>query len=302
MSISINADLEYIMARLRIPAIRMEQYRDMSVSEIIQAEAAAGNQEAIQLAADMFTDSNMLVELFQLADPNNRLVILNAMSPSQLEKMVPLLETEDMVQGLQFFSQDGLLNLLKDIPKEELLKVVFQMFSETEVIQYMPEEELNKLLIGTDMDKDFLLKQLQSIPEMYLQQILESVTGVEAQGGSSELVRQIGQLGDLAYKKAITNLQPDQKQQLTLLITSSDKKLYEKFDTNAYTHMIARERQKEDMVKSMAGIKPEYLQKMMNELPQDLLSVVITQVDTEKFAQSLINKFPELLAQFVAAG
>ena len=47
-------------------------------------------------------------------------------------------------------------------------------------------------------------------------------------------------------------------------------------------------------------IKPEYLQKMITELPQDLLSVVVTQIDTEKFADALINKFPQLLAQFVA--
>ena len=54
------------------------------------------------------------------------------------------------------------------------------------------------------------------------------------------------------------------------------------------------------MVKSMEFIKPEYLQKMMSKLPPDLLSIVITQIDTEKFADALINKFPELLAQFVA--
>ena len=41
---------------------------------------------------------------------------------------------------------------------------------------------------------------------------------------------------------------------------------------------------------------------MINELPQDLLSIVTTQIDTEKFADALITKFPELLAQFVAGG
>jgi hypothetical protein len=65
--------------------------------------------------------------------------------------------------------------------------------------------------------------------------------------------------------------------------------------------MINRERDKEELVKAMGFIKPEYLQKMLNTLPQDLLSVVTTQVDTEKFADSLINKFPELLAQLVAS-
>ena len=39
---------------------------------------------------------------------------------------------------------------------------------------------------------------------------------------------------------------------------------------------------------------------MIATLPDDLMSVVITQIDTEKFADSLINKFPEILAKFIA--
>jgi hypothetical protein len=49
---------------------------DAGLEEILEAEAAAGNQAAVKMAADMFTDVNMLIELFQLADPKNKLVIL----------------------------------------------------------------------------------------------------------------------------------------------------------------------------------------------------------------------------------
>lgn len=300
MSIVIESTLLYLQSRLGISEAKMQVYADKSVQEILQAEAAQGNQAAIQLAADMFTNPNQLIELFQLADPQNKLVIMNSMTSAQLEKLVPMLEINDMVQGLQFFSEDGLMNLLKDIPMEELVKTVFEMFSQQQVIELMPEKQLDKLLTGIDMDKDMLLQNLKSIPEMYLQQILESVTGIPAEGDAEELVRQISQLGDLNYKTAIMNLQPTQKQELTLSLTSREPKLYEKFDADAYTHMIQRERNKDEMVKSMGVIKPEYLQKMMNKLPQDLLAVVATQIDTEKFADALITKFPELLARFVA--
>ena len=66
-------------------------------------------------------------------------------------------------------------------------------------------------------------------------------------------------------------------------MANQENKLFEKFDTDAYTHIINRERNKEETIKSMQVIKPEYLQKMITELPQDLLSVVVTQIDTEKF-------------------
>ena len=114
------------------------------------------------------------------------------------------------------------------------------------------------------------------------------------------MILQISQLGDQDYKNAITNFQPAQKKELTYILVNQENKLFEKFDTDAYTHIIGRERDKEELIKAMGKIKPEHLHNMINELPQDLLSVVTTQVDTEKFADALINKFPELLAQFVA--
>ncbi len=301
MSLAISSTLEYLQTRLGISEAKMQIYADKSVEQILEAEAAQGNQAAIQMAADMFSDPNQLVELFQLADPENKLVIMQSMTSAQLEKLVPMLEPDDLVEGLQFFTQDSLMDLLKEIPKEELVKTVFQMFSEQQIIENMPDKQLDKLLTSTDMDKEMLLQNLKSIPEMYLQQILESVTGEEAkESNANDLVNQIGQLGDMQYKHAIMNLQPTQKQELTLSLTSREPKLYEKFDTDAYTHIIAREREKDEIVKSFGVIKPEYLQKMIDKLPQDILAVVTTQIDTDKFADSLINKFPEVLAKFIA--
>lgn len=301
MSITINTDLAYIQSKLNISTSKMETYQNKSIEEIIQTEAAEGNQAAIQLAADMFTNVSQLVELFQLADPENKLAIMSEMTGSQLEKLVPMLETNDLVIGLNYFTQDTLLDLVKDIPKEELVKMVFQLFSQQQVINFMPEEQMDKLLTGTDMNKQMLLNNLERLPEIYLQQVYESVSGKEASGNAKEMVAQIGQLGDLDYKNAIKNLQPTQKKELTYMLANQETKLFEKFDTDAYTKIINREREKDEMVKGMSVIRPEFLQKMISELPQDLLAVVTTQIDTDKFADALINKFPELLAQIVAS-
>ena len=86
---------------------------------------------------------------------------MKEMTSSQLEKLVPMLEEDDLIQGLQYFTQDSLLDMLKDIPKEELLKAVFQMFSESEVVEHMPERELDRLLTSFEMDKEMLLQNLK---------------------------------------------------------------------------------------------------------------------------------------------
>ncbi len=301
MSLAIDSTYEYLRSKLGLTQAKMIEYRNKSIREILESEAAQGNQAAIQLAADMFTNPERLIELFQLSDPENKLVIMKMMTSQQLEKLLPMLEKDDMVQGLRFFTMDTLMKMLEKIPKEELVKTVFQLFSEAQVIELMPEKQLDKVLTGFDMDRELLLKNLKSIPEEYLRQMIESVTGAEAQGNQAELINTISQFGDLDYKNAIKNLDPDQKRKLTLLITSTDNKYYMNFDTDAYTHMISQNREKEDTVKAMGVIKPEYLERMLTHLPQDLLQIVTTQIDTEKFAHALIYKFPELLAKLVAS-
>lgn len=300
MSLRIDSNLEYLKTRLGLTDAQMQVYAQRTVNEIIVAEANKGNQAAIQMAADMFTNSKELIELFQLANPENKYIIIHAMSSTQMEKLLPLLEHEDLIQGLNFFNMDALLQMLEKLPKEELVNTVFQMFSEREIIELMPEKQLDKVLTGMDMDKELLLKNLKFIPDTFLQQMLESVTGTSAEGSQAELINQIGQLGDLNYKAAIRNMDPEQKRRLTLLIVTSDNKYFLNFDADAYTHIIGREREKDETVKAMGVIKDEYLQKMLMKLPEDLLSIVITQIDTEKFAKFLINKAPELIARFVA--
>ena len=301
MSLAIDTTLEYLRVRLGLNAAEFQKYENKSIKEILDAEAAQGNQAAIQLAADMFTNPTRLIELFQLSDPNNKLIIMKQMTSQQLEKLLPMLEQEDLVQGLRYFTTDSLMKLLEKIPKEELVKTVFQLFSERQIIELMPEKQLDKLLTGVDMDKGLVLKNLKSIPEIYLRQMIESITGEEAEGTSAELINQISQFGDLDYKNALRNMDVEAKRKLTLLITSSDNKYYNNFDADAYTHIIAREREKEEVVKAMGVIRPEYLEKMLTQLPQDLLCIVTTQIDTEKFAHALIYKFPELLAKLIAS-
>ena len=301
MSLSIDATQEYLRSKLGLNLTKILEYQNKSIQEIIEAEAAQGNQAAIKLAADMFTNAALLIELFQLSDPTNKLIIMRQMTSAQLEKLLPMLEKNDLVQGLRYFTMDSLMKMLEKIPKEELVKVVFQMFSERQIIERMPEKQLDKVLTGTDMDKGLVLKNLKSIPETYLRQMIESITGQECEeANSAELINTISQFGDLDYKNALRNLDVTQKRNLTLMITSTDNKYYLNFDADAYTHLIARDREKEDTVKAMGVIKTEYLEKMLTNLPPDLLQVVCTQIDTEKFADALITKYPELLAKLIA--
>lgn len=300
MSLVIDSNLEYLQKVLNINPVKMQEYAQMSVEEIIEAEAAQGNQQAIKLANELLTNVRLVMELFELADTNNKYLILREMTSQQLHEFLPFMEEKDMLQGLFFFTQDKLMKMLEDLPPEQLVKTVFEMFSKEQIVQLMPEEQLDKFLTSTDIDKNKILKHMQSIPAEYVAQVLEQITG-ESMGDMDniDLSKKFGQLNPLEYKDALMAFQPTQKQQLVLSLGKEHNEWFQLFDAHAYTNIINREKQQPEVVKAMSVIDPEHIQKMIEQLPNDLLSIVITQIDTEKFADILMNRFPEVMADII---
>lgn len=301
MSLVIDSNLEYLQNILHISKVTFEEkYANMSVDEIIEAEAAQGNQQAIALAKELTTNTSLVMQLFDLADTNNKYMILREMSAEQLQTFLPEMEETDLLQGLYFFTEDKLMKMLEELPAEQLVNTVFEMFSKEEIVQLLPEEQLDKFLTSHDIDKNKILKHMQSLPEEYVAQVLEQITG-EAQEGqdSIDLSKKFGQLNPLEYQDALKAFQPTQKQQLVLSLGKEHEEWFQLFDASAYTKVINREKQQPEVVKAMSVIEPEYIQNMITELPNDLLSIVITQIDTEKFADILMNEFPEIMAEII---
>lgn len=297
----VNADLEYIQRFLGIsPTVFNAKYSMKTVDEIIDAEAAEGNQKAIELAKELTTNINLVIKLFELADSNNKLAILKEMSSKQLVEFLPEMDDKDLIQGLYFFTQDKLLKMIEALPMEQVVKTAFELFSKEEIVQLMPDDQLDKFLTSTDIDKNKILKHMQSIPSEYLAQVLEQVTGESVDNlNSVELTKKIGELNPLEYKDVLTAFQPTQKQQLVLSLGKEHNEWFQLFDAHAYTKIMNREKHQPELVKGMAVIDPEHIENMIKELPNDLLSIVITQIDTEKFAYILMYKFPEMIADLM---
>ena len=133
MSICIDTNLIYLQTRLNLSAEKLQAYQGKTVDEIIKAEAAAGNPLAIELAQEILTNVTLLMEIFQLANPDNRYMILLNMRESQLKEFLPLMEEEDLNEGLFLFDMNQLMNMLKEVPPEQLVKTVFEMFSKEDI-------------------------------------------------------------------------------------------------------------------------------------------------------------------------
>jgi len=287
-------------------------YSGMPIEEIMKQEAAQGNTAAANFDSSVLNDPVKLIKLFQLNDVGNKYAILNNMSEQDLEELLPLLGQEELMTGLNFFSKDKLLTLIEKLPPQQLVNMTMQMFSPEQIISYMPEEQLNKIFTSPDVDRSMMEKYLPTLKPEVLAQMLEATTGQPVAAAESagldgsqnldqaSLLNQISALPDDKFKEAMINIPPANKQDLVLKMTKENPKLFLLFDPSAYTKMIGQRKNKSDIIKSTSVIKPDELVKMLKKLPKDLTAIVMTQIDTKKFANVLIDKFKDILKQVVA--
>ena len=263
MTVSLDTNIVYLQDRLNINTTRMSNYANKSVDEIIKEEAQQGNQTAVDYKRQIFGNQDELINGFKLDDPNNKYNIIRSMSDEQQEKLLPLLESEDMVLGLGFFTQDQLLKLFNEVPSEEAVNVALEAFSLEQIILMLPQEQLEKFFFSDDVEKDQVIKQLQSMPPEILIQMVESITGEPAEvSDAMSLIQVISNLPEKQYKETMANMDPVVQSQVVFQMAHDDKKILEVFDNEAYTMMLQR-LQKPDMVKSMIGLEDESLQKMI---------------------------------------
>ena len=300
MAISLNTDQYHLMTKLNITTSRMRDYTDKSVDDIIKAEAESGNTVAKDYGRKLFGNVAELIETFQLDDPTNKLNILNQMSGEQRDKVLELLDSEDMVIGLNFFTQEKLEQMLGKVSIAESANVALEAFSLPQIIAMMPEEEMESFFMSSDIPKESLTAQLRNLDPEVLIQLAEGITGqVADQSDASKLIAQISALPDRQFKETMAGLDPEIKQSIVFEMANKDKNILLHFSNQAYTDMVSG-LQKPDMVKSMIALDMETLQRMTKQMPEDLFSIVATQVDTKEFAKLLIDRCPDLLEKFAS--
>ena len=301
--IRLDIDLSYLAKHFEIGTQRLNQYGTKSIDEIMEAEAAQGNTKAQNFQKDVVSNPRELVKLFKLADSRNRYAILSQMNSRDLEYIAQFLTPEDLQMGLMFFTKTKIMNLIYDLPKNKICSIIFQAFSVDQFLKMIPEKELNKFFNSDKLDKNKILYFVKTIPPETLNKMLEKYMYQEEgkiQKGlnlsQEEIVKWMDQLKPEQFKKALQCFEREEKQALILNLVQKDNKLLTEFSKNALTYPL-KQMDKVDIVKCMDKLEPQDLLKMVNELPDELLAVVVTQIDPLVFAEILSKNFKDIITE-----
>lgn len=295
--IYLDVDLMYLTEHFDVGTKRLQDYGQKSIDEIMDKEAEQGNVSAAKFDLEVLNDPDQLIKVFKLLSPRNRYKILRNMSEEDLKYIMQFLDQKDLIMGLNFFSRDKLVDLIEDLPKETLALVIFSKLPVQKFLEMLPEKELDNYFESTKVqqNQEKFVEALRYLPQASLEKLMENVTGEPADNSDKQTILDtVGSLNPKKFKKAMQSLDKKSKMKVIQKATEEDPKLLLEFSKDAFMCPI-KQMDKNQMIKYMDVLENEDLIKMVSELPQDLMSVVATQIDPEEFADLLCTKFQDVL-------
>lgn len=300
--ITIDTNLRMIQSKLNITSERMMNYTDKTVDEIIEAEKSQGNTKAAEFEKQLESNPDVLIKSYKLDEPGNKFNIISQIPQQEQPELLEYLEDDDLRLGLNFFSQEQLLKLIEDVaPIEEVVNAALVCFSLPKIMEMMPDKELNNFIVNKDLDPAFLMKSLEKMDPEVLMAMIETATGEPVfEEDPEKLIEMLKKMDDDTYQEALIAMNSDAKREMVIQMYQKDEEVMQLFPADAYTTMLGS-LEKNDMMPCVSAFQTESLIGMNSELPPELMSIVLTQIDPKDFAKILIKEYPELLEQIVAA-
>lgn len=293
--INLDLDIDYISSRYNIGSRDMQQYKNMSIVEIMETEAVKGNSAAAEFLMRITSNPLELAKVFRLVEPKNRYLILRNMNENDLMMIMEFLEPKQLILGLSIFNQEALVQLMQKLPPETLSKVVLSKMDSDKFLRLMPEEYLNEFFTSDKIDRSMIMKAMQNIDQEQLQKMMEKFTGQPCYDDTDKILKTISGLNDDNFQKALFSFEPKGKQQIISNMLKERPDLFQEFSAEAMTHPF-KTMQKEEILKSLTVLETKEMLPMVEDLPPEIMAIIATQIDPNVFAKILCTDFADVIA------
>lgn len=296
--ISLDLDLSYLSSQYHIAGSAIQQYQknNMSITQIMETEAAQGNAAAAEFLMKITTNPEELAKLFQLANPKNRYLILANMNEQDLMMVMQYLQPQELILGLSIFTQEALVDLMMQLPQETLATVVLSKMDSNQFLNSIPEKYMNEFFESDKIDRTMMMKAMENIDEEELQKMMEAYTGEACYEESDAILEKMGKMNDDDFMKAMFSFEPEGKKQIISNLLLEKPDLFEEFSAEAMVHPFTT-MPKEEILKSLTVLETQEMLPMVEELPQDIMALIATQIDPQMFSKILCSEFADIIAK-----
>ena len=199
--IQLQVDFNLLNKFFGIPVSRITQYANKDIEEIMELEAQQGNQKAADYKK-ILSDPDKILEIFKLTNLENKFIILQNMSEGDLDDLLPYLEQDQLAKGLNFFTEEKLIEMSKALPIEVLACMILEKFAMTDVLTLMEEDSMNQFIMQPDVERKYAQKYFEGLDNKSLEKIMAQSFGEEFKGKDrEEYFEYLENLNDEDYKR-----------------------------------------------------------------------------------------------------
>ncbi len=304
-NLGISSSFYYLLAKLR----RKYGFSNKAIDKYTETQAAKGapqtgktNETAqvnkVKLKENL--DYEQLIKDLKLSVSANRFAILLMLPASELFQLLQLLGKENLLNGLKFFTKEKLMRFIARLPKRDLLKMLFYMFTDRDqIIENIPLKEIHRFLSSNKIEKGHFMKIFEMLPRQTLSVIANYLTGKRCDKMSRpDLLEQIEPFKKYQLINGIKKLDEKTLRNFVTTMTESFPKLYNEFSHLSLFNVSAGFA-RADLIDGMRVLDDNKIMSMLSELPDKLLALTVSQIDPEVFAHVLLNGHKDLLANLV---
>ncbi len=296
--IELQVDFSLLNKFFGIPPQKVQQYANMNFEEIMEAEAEQGNSKAEEYKK-ILSDPDKLLEIFKLSNVENKLIILQNMSESDVDNLLIYLTPEQLSMGLNFFTDEKIMSMCQELPTETLSNMVLEKFNVVDILSLMEEDSMDKFIKQPDIERRYAQSYFEGMDQKSLEKIMINSLGSEYEGKTKgEYLTNLEKMEDDDYQRFLLSLERNNKIGLINGIIDQDNKLLYLIDNKDISRPMEL-LMKEDKIKMMGNLEQEFLIPMIKELPENLTQIVMTQIDPRDFADVMAEDFKDILSKVV---
>ncbi len=263
---------------------------DNTVAENIQKTEEIAKLNNISSASE-------LVATFSLTEPSNKLKVLSMLNYSQQLAIIDLLAPEAKVLGMKLYSKEKILNLLFDTSKKDISKVLKGAMPQEKIFQLIPEEFLNRFIMSDKLEKNDFKKAFEKYSPEQLIKFMENLTSIPMKGKSKpELLKMLEKVPLKVLQPNLLAIKPEQKALLIAKMTEENNDLFDIFSKGQLL-MPLDKIDKEETINGFKNLDTNLVGDMLTQLPDELMPLLLTMVNSEALANTLLNKYPEVITQ-----
>ncbi len=297
--IQLNADNALLNKYFGISYAKIyTNYANKDFEEIMRLEASEGNKKAENYES-ILSEPRKILEIFNLSSLENKFIILQNLNEDDLDSLLPLLNNDQLCMGLDFFTDDKLLAMTKELPIEVLVGMIFEKFQLTDVLDLMEDSAMDTFLKESQVKREYMQSYFESMKETELQGLMQRTKKESYDDKSKEdILSEMSQMKNNEYQSFVTSFGKKDTMNLICGVCEQDEDLLLLFRPDDLVEPMNL-LMKGDKIKMLNGLDQEFLIPMVQELPIDLTQIVLTQIDPMDFAKTLSSDYMDALKSVV---